>query len=286
MAEPMKIPFVKAQGAGNDFLLTFDAQAPQSDRPAIARAICHRQFGVGADGWYLVSLPKPGAENNADVDASIHLYNSDGSEAELSGNGTRCVAAWLASLSPGKHSFRLRTGAGIRRLELLGTTDYAFRLAMNMGSPVVSDEEAIPLSAWTGPPVAGNRVDVGNPQFAVEVDSLAFDWKELGRQLEEHRVFPHRSNISFYRRRDAHTIQARFYERGAGPTLSSGTGSTGALAAALAKGLITLPAAVETEAGLLQFSQAADGLMLEGSAMLIAEGLFFYSVPASAAGES
>jgi diaminopimelate epimerase len=272
----MNIPFVKAQGAGNDFLLTMEADAPRTNRAAIARAICHRQFGVGADGWYLVNCRAAEDEPRTDEtpDAAIHLYNSDGSEAELSGNGTRCVAAWLASRSPGKRQFRLETGAGLRQLKLMEAKDSEFRLAMNMGSPVVGAEESILLSGWEQDQVSGNRVDVGNPQFAVEVPSLDFDWRTLGCLLEGHPTFPQRSNISFYCRRDDTSIAARFYERGAGPTLSSGTGSTGALAAALARGRIALPASVETEAGLLQFRDAADGLLLEGSAILIAEGLY------------
>lgn len=277
----MRIPFVKAEGAGNDFLLTWETDAPAGDRAAIARAICQRHLGVGADGWYLVQ-PKPETlaehgvvkDGGVAVDAAIHLYNSDGSEAELSGNGTRCVAAWLASQNPGQTEFVVRTGAGLRRLHLMEAAGTRFRLGMEMGSPIVSAKETLTLP--DGRVVSGNRVDPGNPQFAVAVDDFDFDWKELGAMLEGHAAFPQRSNISFYRKRDAHAVEARFYERGAGATLSSGTGSTGALAAALARGEVTLPAVVETEAGPLYFRQERDGLLLEGTATLIADGSFLW----------
>jgi len=90
----MRIPFIKAQAAGNDFLFTWEADAPRRERAEAARAICSRHAGVGADGWYVVTMPGLEPEE-AGYDAAIHLYNSDGSEAELSGNGTRCAAAIL-----------------------------------------------------------------------------------------------------------------------------------------------------------------------------------------------
>lgn len=272
----MDIPFVKAEGAGNDFLITREELALATRRPEAARALCHRQLGVGADGWYLVRVTDPKTAPDA-VDAEIHLYNSDGSEAELSGNGTRCVVAWLASLSPGKTEFRVRTGAGLRLLSLIGTEGHSYRLGMQMGKPAVSAEEAVGITLETPLEIRGNRIDVGNPQFAVEVANFDFPWKEHGRLLEGHSTFPHRSNISFYRAVSANTVEARFYERGAGATLSSGTGSTGALAAALHRGLVQLPATVETEAGSLHFREDPSGLILEGTATLLAEGVFHWS---------
>ncbi len=271
----MDIPFVKAEGAGNDFLITRADAAPATRQPDAARAICSRQMGVGADGWYLVALP--GAAAAGDVDAEIHLYNSDGSEAELSGNGTRCVVAWLASLRPGQSHFRVRTGAGLRHLHLLEAKQFQYRIGMQMGQTQVSPEETIEIVADRALALAGHRVDPGNPQFAVEAPSLDFPWKEYGRLLEGHPTFPNRSNISFYRATGSHSIEARFYERGAGATLSSGTGSTGALAAALHRGLVSLPASVETEAGPLHFREDESGLVLEGSATLLAEGVFHWN---------
>mgnify|MGYP001040056601 CR=1 FL=1 len=268
----MPIPFVKAAGAGNDFLLSWEADAPQRGRAAIARAICDRNHGIGADGWYLV---RPGGEGE-DWDAALHLYNSDGSEAELSGNGTRCVAAWLASQSPERAELRLRTGAGIRALRLRERKGRSTLFSMAMGVPIVFPEEELAIPAASPIRVKGSRIDVGNPQFAVRVNDFDFAWKERGAQLEPHDAFPRRSNISFYRILDRNRVEARFFERGAGATLSSGTGATGVAAAALAGGLAGLPLTVETEAGPLVFHEDGGGLLLDGWASLIGEGTFYW----------
>lgn len=269
----MGIRFLKAEGAGNDFLLSREEEVPKHDRSAIARAICDRNRGIGADGWYLVHLAPAGAHH----DAAIHLFNSDGSEAELSGNGTRCAAAWLASQWPGKTEFRILTGAGLRTLILQHAENGSYTFSMAMGQPVVFPEEELAIPGPAPIRVRGHRIDVGNPQFSVRVDGLDFPWKERGAQLESHPAFPHRSNISFYQVLDRHRVEARFFERGAGATLSSGTGSTGVAAAALSQGLVDLPVTVITEAGPLEFRDEGNGLVLDGSATLIGEGSFYWS---------
>src|SRR5438552_18999770 len=102
----MKIPFTKAHGAGNDFLLTWHKDAPRDGRPEAAKAICERRTGIGADGWLLVSEPPPGDKT---YECAIQLYNSDGSMAELSGNGTRCAAAFLADIGLAGDTVRIQT---------------------------------------------------------------------------------------------------------------------------------------------------------------------------------
>ncbi|MDZ7638550.1 MAG: diaminopimelate epimerase [Bryobacterales bacterium] len=268
----MAILFVKAVGAGNDFLLSWAADVPPQNRSLLAKAICDRNHGIGADGWYVVT---PGASEDQ-WDASIHLYNSDGSEAEISGNGTRAVAAWLASKWPGRTQFRMQTGAGLRMLTLLEVRGNEYLFSMTMGHPEVFPEEELAIAGPIPIRVKGRRVDVGNPQFAVRVDGLDFPWKERGAQLESHDAFPQRSNISFYRALDRHRVEARFFERGAGATLSSGTGSTGVVAASLAEGLVDLPVTVVTEAGDLEFRNEGAGLLLDGWAKLVGEGLFYW----------
>lgn len=281
----MAIRFIKAEGAGNDFLLSREEDAPTADRSAIARAICDRNRGIGADGWYLVRLAPAAAAHDTAIhdaaihDAAIHLYNSDGSEAELSGNGTRCVAAWLASQWPGKTEFRILTGAGLRTLTLRHVEARSYTFSMTMGQPIVFPEEELAIPGPAPIRVRGRRIDVGNPQFSVRVDGLDFPWKERGAQLESHPAFPFRSNISFYRVLDRHRVEARFFERGAGATLSSGTGSTGVAAAALSQDLVDLPVTVITEAGPLEFRDEGNGLVLDGSARLIGEGDFYWGEP-------
>ena len=141
----MKIPFTKAHGARNDFLLTWEKDVPAGDRPEIARAICDRHTGVGADGWMLVGPPADAAE-----DGATQLYNSDGSMAGISGNGTRCAAAFLIRHGYAAGVVRVRTGAGVKTLRLLERGGLAFEFEMNMGRPEITAERfELPLS--TGP---------------------------------------------------------------------------------------------------------------------------------------
>jgi diaminopimelate epimerase len=267
----MIIPFTKAHGAKNDFLLTWAGDAPLHGLPAAAIAICDRHTGIGADGWYLV---RPADE---EADASIRLLNSDGSEAEVSGNGTRCAAAFL--IFEGKASMTsevvIATGAGLKRLRLISREENRFEFEMNMGRALIQPGNlrfTLPVAAGT---VEATILDVGNPQCAVFVDEFPPGWQRLGAELESHSHFPNRSNISFVQVADKHTINVRFYERGAGETMSSGTGSTGAAAAALARGLVESPVSVITAAGPLHIEWRAGDTYLTGPAELVAKGEFF-----------
>jgi diaminopimelate epimerase len=263
----MQIPFTKAHGAHNDFLLTWAADAPAGGRAALARAICDRHTGVGADGWILVAPPADAAS-----DGAIELYNSDGSTAELSGNGTRCAAAFLIRHGLPAEVVRIRTGAGLKRLRLLKRDGPAFEFEMEMGVPEIRAARfELPLS--TGPRDV-TLVWVGNPQCAVPVEDFDFDWRTMGAEIESHRQFPNRSNVSFVKRAGEHSIEVRFYERGAGETMSSGTGSTGAVAAAMARGWAVPPMEVRTPAGPLLAGTKDGVLLLTGPADIVAEGLF------------
>jgi len=263
----MKIPFTKAHGAKNDFLLTWKADAPEGDRAALARAICDRHTGVGADGWMLVAPPVDAA-----AEGSIELYNSDGSTAEISGNGTRCAAALLIRHGYAAGVVRVATGAGIKSLRLLRRTALAYEFEMNMGRPEIIAER-FPL------PLADGARDVtllwvGNPQCAVPVEDFDFDWRRVGAEIERHSHFPNRTNVSFLRAVDEHTIDVRFYERGAGETMSSGTGSTGAAVAAAVRGMVKSPVRVLTPAGPIDL-RLEDEVYLTGPAEIVADGEFF-----------
>jgi diaminopimelate epimerase len=263
----MKIPFTKAHGAKNDFLLTWASEAPKGDLPVIARAICDRHTGVGADGWLIVNPPADSAAEGA-----IQLFNSDGSIPEISGNGTRCAAALLVHHGCAAVPIRIRTGAGIKTLRLLDRKELWFEFEMNMGRPeIVAAEFALDLPDG---PRDVTLLRVGNPQCAVPVGDFDFDWRAVGARIESHPHFPERTNVSFFRASDAHTIEARFYERGAGETMSSGTGATGAAAAAVARGMATSPVQVITPAGPLEI-RVADEAFLTGPAEIVAEGEFF-----------
>jgi len=263
----MKIPFTKAHGAKNDFLLTWQSDAPDADLPAIARAICDRHTGVGADGWMIVTPAE-----DADAEGTIQLYNSDGSIPEISGNGTRCAAAFLIRHGHAPGVVRIRTGAGIKRLRTLRRQGLTFEFEMNMGRPAVIAPR-FDLALSTGPRDV-TLLDVGNPQCAVPAADFDFDWRKMGAEIEAHPHFPNRTNVSFIRALDRHRIDVRFWERGAGETMSSGTGSTGAAAAAIARGLAESPVEVLTPAGPLQFRMEGDAY-LTGPAEIVAEGEFF-----------
>ena len=120
-------------------------------------------------------------------------------------------------------------------------------------------------------------LNVGNPQCAVFVENFDFDWAALGASLERHPRFPNRTNVSFVRVIDRHTLDVKFYERGAGVTMSSGTGSTGAAAAARARNLVESPVRVLTPAGDLNLRWEADDILLEGPAEIVAAGEFYYT---------
>ena len=264
----MKIPYLKAHGAKNDFLLTWAHEGPAAPLADLARAICDRHTGVGADGWLLVER----AGKRQDADGAIRLINSDGSEAEISGNGTRCAAAFLMHHGLSGERVRIGTGAGVKHLRLLERAGRRFIFEMNMGHPEIREEHLnLPLSTGLRDVTV---VWVGNPQCAVPVENFDFDWRGMGAEIERHPHFPNRTNVSFYRAVDGHTIEVRFWERGAGETMSSGTGSTGAAAAAIRRGAVNEPVTVVTPAGELKLRGSPD-VFLVGPVEIIAEGVFY-----------
>lgn len=256
----MTIPFTKAHGALNDFILTWSDQVPADlNLRAAAIAICDRNAGVGADGWILVERSLP----------AIRLINSDGSDAEISGNGTRCAAALLVEAEIAQQDVVIHTGAGEKHLRLIHRDGHRYQFEMDMGLPEVREDTTL-----EGYPAV--VMWVGNPQCALVCEEIPENWVDLGRHLECDPRWPNRSNISFVRAIDRNTVQARFYERGAGWTKSSGTGSTGAAFAAMHKGLVEPPLTVLTEAGPLELRQ--DGtLFLTGPVEVISRGDFFFS---------
>jgi diaminopimelate epimerase len=260
----MNIPFTKAHGARNDFLLTWRDQLPAAfDAPSAAVAICDRHTGAGADGWLLVS--------KAGSNGAIELWNSDGSRSEISGNGTRCAAAFLIEAGiAADNSIAIVTGAGMKHLRLLNRSGRRFSFEMNMGAAKIEELHARVLDC------DATILNVGNPQCAVFVNDFELDWRTLGAAIERHPRFPNRTNVSFIHAVDGHTLDVRFFERGAGETMSSGTGSTGAAAAALARRLVTAPVRVLTPAGPLDLRWEGEDILLAGPAEIVASGEFYW----------
>src|SRR5437868_1263138 len=154
------VPFMKANGCGNDFLLVEEQLAP-GDIHAFTRAICDRNAGVGADGVEWIGAK--GSRAGEAYDASARLVNSDGSEAELSGNGTRCVAAYLAS-QQNLRSLKILTGAGVKNYTLTANEPPLYEFESNMGAAIVMDEREI---IYGEAKIVGRSVSMGNPHFVV-----------------------------------------------------------------------------------------------------------------------
>jgi len=258
----MPIPFLKASACGNDFLIIDGALAPL-DMAAFTRRICDRRNGAGADGVeWLYPVP--------DADIEARLINADGSPAEISGNGTRCVAAALCAEHPGE-SFIIRTGAGHKLCKLTSQTAYRYEFETAMGTPLIDPVRNVIITIRQ---IAGVPVSMGNPHFVVFVESFPADWQRQSAEIQRDASFTQGVNVEFVRVHDQHHIEVRFFERGVGETLSSGTGSSASAAAAIATQGAQSPVRVEAPGG-SQFVRWEDQLYLRGSAELICRGEFF-----------
>jgi len=258
------VPFVKACACGNDFLLVEERFAPV-DLTEFTRRACDRHEGVGADGVEWLA-----EDDEADVVA--RLINADGSAAEISGNGTRCVAALLASAHEDLTSFTVRTGAGIRICELVSRRDPEFELDVDMWAPQVGEPEKLQLSIGSA---TGRAVSVSNPHFVVLVERFERGWQAMAAEIETHPRFAERTNVELVRVVSASEVEVRFYERGAGETLSSGTGSVAAAVAAVTAGRVRSPVRVLAPGG-AQTVVWDGAVMLRGTARLVCAGSFYF----------
>jgi diaminopimelate epimerase len=273
------IPFTKAHACGNDFLIVTEEAARGLDWAELARRLCARNTGIGADGieffaWTLRELP--GSKSGR-----IRLHNADGSIAEISGNGTRCVAAWMASergLAPGD-ALEITTDAGLRICRVNAVKadgEFTVEVTTGMGVPAFAPRT---VTLADGAQVAGVEVCTGNPHFVIAVDNAEFSvsgktWTAIGAEICVHPDFPHRTNVEFVRIVNRHEIEIRIFERGVGPTASSGTGSSASATAALALHGCLSPLAVVAPGGpqTVAWSGAGTELHLTGPASLIARG--------------
>jgi diaminopimelate epimerase len=267
-----EINYTKLHGAENDFLLSWGDSAgvsgiEEKDLPEVARRICARTTGVGGDGWMLVWRGEGGLRTR--------LFNSDGSEAEISGNGTRCAAAFALMHNCAVGSdVAITTAAGRKTLRLISRDDCRFLFEMDMGLPQM--EELHAALHLAGRDWDASILNVGNPQCAIFVREFPEDWRTVAAEAEGHWRFPKRSNVSMVKVIDRHAIEALFFERGAGETRSSGTGSTGAAVSAILRGEIEKIVEIRTPAGALRLRWDTS-VYLTGTAELIAEGKYFFS---------
>ena len=342
----MKIPFIKLHGLGNDWLAvaaedlgplrarekTGSRAVPRrlSMLPDLARAICDRHTGIGADGLIIATTsaslqseflseearPKrarrillAGADDEQRGDAQVRFFNADGSEAEMSGNGIRCAAAFLQVRSgsnlgyaaaetasnalPRLRPLRILTVSGVRSVVRVSGRSSAWVFRATMGSPVL-DPAKIPFGSHdlsapiidfslrlSGATLPVTVTSMGNPHCSVFVDDFQnLDWQALGREIERHPLFPKRTNVEFVKVVSRKEIDVRFWERGVGETQSSGTGSCAAVVACILKRATGRAVRVDTVAGSLEVAWPQDDeVSLTGPVAVIAEGTYYYRVP-------
>jgi diaminopimelate epimerase len=256
------IPFVKANACGNDFLIIDGLYVP-GDIAEFSRRICDRHHGVGADGveWL---FPSP------DVDVRARLFNADGSEAEISGNGTRCVAAYLCS-EQAKELFAIRTGAGIKTCVLTSRSESSYEFETAMGQPQVGDEFPLKLAFAE---VRGIPVSMGNPHYVVFVKEFSATWQSEAAEIGRQHHFKQGTNVELVIVKDKSNVEVRFFERGVGETQSSGTGSCASAVAAIAAKHAQSPVRVHAPGG-VQTVRWEDQVFLRGPAQLVCRGDFF-----------
>jgi len=242
------VNFEKWQALGNDYVILDREALPWELTAERVKRICDPHFGIGSDGVLLLSKPE-----SDDHVAELRIFNPDGSEAELSGNGAREAAMYLRRAGwTDRDEFLMLTAAGEVRPKILSATE----CAMDLGRAATTSPD-FPSGGpdGRGQLEAGGRtwdfrhVSVGNPQCVIEVGGAVeqLDLGAIGPQIESHRLFPKRTNVSFTRRQGS-TVRARIFERGVGETLSSGTGASGAAIGAVLAGAQS-PITVQLDGG-------------------------------------
>jgi diaminopimelate epimerase len=267
-AASVVIPFVKVCACGNDFLLVdgrvLEGSGAPADLAALTQRMCDRHKGVGADGveWM---YPHPSA------DVEIRLINADGSAAEVSGNGTRCVAAYVCAQQK-KEKITIQTGAGLKTCVLIGRSGSDYEFEVDMGEPVVSPELTLKLRAGE---VRGIPVSMGNPHYISFVEDFKEDWRSLAAEIQRSSEFPQGVNVMFVAVDGKHDLRVRFFERGAGETQSSGTGSSSSAVAAIVTGKAESPVRIHAPGGMQIVRWEKNLIFLRGSARLVCDGDFF-----------
>jgi diaminopimelate epimerase len=255
-----RIPFYKAEACGNDFLIV-ESQYMPADPTRLSRQLCDRHYGIGADGVEWVTA-------NAAGSVRARLFNADGSEAEISGNGTRCVAVWAIETYGGSR-VNVVTGAGDKECVLLRRSDNEFEFIVEMGAARVLGEKVVGG-------VRGWEISTGNPHFVQFVDEFLSGWQTGASRISTSPEFPQGTNVELVRVLGRNSLEFRIFERGAGETQSSGTGSCASAIAAIFSGRAVSPVEAHAPGGKqVVHWDGKDALLLEGPARLICQGEFF-----------
>jgi diaminopimelate epimerase len=253
--------FTKMHGVGNDFIILAPEEVAGRDLPGLARQVCDRHFGVGADG---ILIPAPSEV----ADLKMVYLNSDGSPSDMCGNGIRCLARYAKDrgLVEGA-ALTLEAGAGVKKVVLSG--DGSSRV--DMGAPGFGSEVELHGFRFL-------RVSMGNPHAVAflgsEGEVEALDLKEIGPPVESDPLFPEKTNVEFVYVRGENEVRMRIWERGAGETLASGSGSCAAAVAAVRLGLVRSPVRVRLDGGLVAVEWAGEGesVYMTGPAEYVCEG--------------
>lgn len=276
--------FTKFHGLGNDYLVIESEQLDGvSDLGEFARRICNRHYGAGGDGIAIIAKSQ-----TADADFNCRIFNPDGSEAGLSGNGTRCAVAYLYYKGLwSKDELRLSTKTGLKRYFPRGQSGAGkFVFESELGQPKF-DTQSIPMSI-TPPldrvigyqlPVNGQQfpitaMQMGNPNCCIFVDDFdSLDWREIGKAIEVHPQFPDRTNVVFVRVVERNFIELRIWERGVGETTASGTCSCAGAVAAMINEKADRDVRVLMEGGEVRIKWRADGeVVITGTAEVVYSG--------------
>jgi diaminopimelate epimerase len=253
--------FTKMQGCGNDFLIFDPGEVEGKDLPDLALTACDRHFGVGADGILIPAL-------SGTADLEMVYLNSDGSYSEMCGNGLRCLARYAKDRGiVGGEAISIATGAGVKKVLLFD--DGSSRV--DMGAPRFAAEVGVGGFCFV-------RVSMGNPHAVAFLENEAavdtLDLSTVGPPIEEDPVFPEKANVEFGFARGGHDVRMRIWERGAGETLASGSGSCAVAVAALRLGLALNPVSVRMDGGMVQIEWSGDGepVYMKGPAEYVCEG--------------
>ena len=279
----MKIDFVKMHGLGNDFILIDCLSKPVGDSSFLsylAKRLCNRNFGIGADGLILI-LP------SSKADLRMRIFNYDGSEAQMCGNGIRCFAKYAyENKLVSKNKFTVETLAGIIIPELTITNNKILGVKVNMGTPKLRRRE-IPMNGKNTLTVVNETlkinpeqtfkitcVSMGNPHcitFVNDVQSISVD--EIGPKIENQPLFPEKTNVEFIQVLNKQEINFRVWERGVGETLACGTGACAALVAAVLNKKTDREATIHLPGGALNIQWADDRhVYMTGPAELVFRG--------------
>ncbi len=275
--------FWKMHGTGNDFIVVDnrDEKISGAHAAGLAKRLCERRFSVGADGLLLVSCSKV-------ADVKMRIFNSDGSEAEMCGNGMRCFAKYCHENGVfGKNEFAVETLSGLKRVWLTVRGSEVEAVKVDMGAPNW-ERSSLPMAgegvcinenlAVNGETFKVTCLSMGNPHCVVFVDDVDdFPVEQVGPKIENHEAFPKRTNVGFVQVLSRNQLKVRVWERGCGETLACGTGACAAAAAANKLGRVSDKVAVHVLGGDLQVEVGAN-LYLSGPAEKVFEGTFFGEV--------